>query len=101
GDAYEVTQAPGPFQFAQAGPPPQDQAITASGTTISATEGVAFTDKTVATFTDPDQASTAAEYSATIDWGDGSSSSGTVAQTGPGSFDVRGSHTYTEEKTYA
>ena len=48
-----------------------DPPITASGVTFNATEGTAFTG-TVATFTDPDPLSTAAEYDATIDWGDSS-----------------------------
>ncbi len=77
---------------------PTDPPITASGTTISATEGIAF-NGTVATFTDPDTAATAGEYSATIDWGDSSATStGTVTGSG-GSFTVSGSHLYAEEKS--
>jgi hypothetical protein len=75
-----------------------DRAITASGTNISASEGKPFTGP-VASFTDPDTSSTAAEYSATIVWGDGSSSAGTITG-GSGTFSVAGSHTYAEEKTY-
>jgi len=100
GDAYEVTQAPGPFQFAQAGPPPEDQPITASGTTFNAVEGARFS-STVATFTDPDPNSTAIEYAATIDWGDGSSSPGTISGPPGGPFTVSDTHTYTEDGTYA
>ena len=74
--------------------------ITAQGSPISATEGTSFSGK-VATFFDPDPKSTAAEYSATIDWGDGSSSPGTISQTGTSasgnSFEVDGAHTYAEE----
>jgi len=72
-----------------------DGAITAVGTNISASEGKLFTG-TVASFTDPDTSSTAAEYSATVGWGDGSSSAGTITG-GSGSFSVAGSHTYAEE----
>src|SRR6266576_2511539 len=54
---------------------------------------------TVATFTDPDSSATASEYSATIEWGDGTSSSGTVSGSG-GSFSVSGGHTYADEGTY-
>jgi len=50
---------------------PADPAITATGTAVSSTEGKPFSG-TVATFTDPDTTATASEYSATIDWGDGS-----------------------------
>ena len=73
------------------------QAITAAGTTIAPTEGVAFTG-TVATFTDPDPAGTPAEYSATIDWGDGTPiSDGAISKTPEGTFTITGSHTYTDE----
>lgn len=75
-----------------------DRAITVSGTNVSASEAKPFTG-TVATITDPDTNATAAEYSATISWGDGSSSSGTVSGTG-GQFTVSGTHTYLEEGTY-
>jgi hypothetical protein len=53
----------------------------------------------VASFTDPDPHATAGDYSATINWGDGSSSTGTIAANG-GGFDVSASHTYAEEGTY-
>jgi hypothetical protein len=99
GDGYEVTQAPGPFQFAQTGGAPQDESITASGTTFTATEGASFAG-TVATFADPDTAATAAEYAATIDWGDGSATTSGVITGGAGSFNVSGTHTYTEEGGY-
>jgi hypothetical protein len=54
----------------------------------------------VATFTDPDPNSTAAEYKATIEWGDSSSSEGTVSGPTGGPFTVSGSHTYAEEGEY-
>jgi hypothetical protein len=76
---------------------PADQAISATGTAVSATEGVAFNGP-VATFTDPDATATAGEYTATITWGDASSSPGTVSLSG-GVFTVSGSHTYAEEGT--
>src|SRR2546425_541549 len=79
-DNYETTQAPGPFQFFEAAPP-SEQAITATGMTFSATEGTSFTGP-VASFTDPATAATAAEYSATIDWGDGSSLDTTAVVSG-------------------
>jgi hypothetical protein len=66
---------------------------------ISATEGMPLTGVLVATVSDPDTASTASEYSAQIEWGDGSTSSGTIAG-GGGSFFVTGNHTYAEEGTY-
>jgi hypothetical protein len=76
-----------------------DQAITASGTTVSLTEGAKFSGK-VATFSDPDTSATASEYTATIEWGDSTSSTGTVSGSG-GSFEVSGEHTYADEGSYA
>jgi hypothetical protein len=73
--------------------------ITATGKTISATEGASFSGA-VASFTDPDTAATAGEYTATITWGDGASSTGTVTGPSGGAFTVSGSHTYAEEGTY-
>jgi hypothetical protein len=75
-----------------------DPAIAAQSTTITATEAAAFTDGKVASFTDPTSYSTADEYTASIDWGDGTAAtSGTIVKSGPGAFDVSGSHTYAEE----
>jgi hypothetical protein len=88
-----------------------DQAIVASGTSFTATEGKPFVGQKVASFCDPDPMSTAAEYNAIIDWGDTTSSPPppvNIVPTGPGpcgsgtgqTFDVTGDHTYTEENTY-
>jgi hypothetical protein len=73
--------------------------ITVKGTTFGAVEGNSVS-AVVATVDDPDPASTAGEYSATIDWGDGSSSAGTLSGPTGGPFDVNGTHTYVEEGTY-
>jgi hypothetical protein len=55
---------------------------------------------TVASFTHGDGTEPASEFSATIDWGDGSSSSaGTVTQTGA-TYTVQGTHTYTDERPF-
>jgi len=72
-----------------------DQAVAATATNFSSTEGKPFAG-TVATFTDTDTNATAADYSATISWGDGGSSTGTVTG-GSGSFSVSAGHTYSEE----
>jgi Bacterial Ig-like domain (group 1) len=72
---------------------------TATGKDVSATEGQSFT-APVATFHDPDTAATANEYSATINWGDASSSSGTITSNGGGDFTVSGTHIYAEEGSY-
>ena len=54
-----------------------------------------LTGMTVATFTQPG-AQPASAFTATIDWGDGTSSAGVVAG-GGGSYAVLGSHTYADE----
>ena len=74
--------------------------ITASGTAVTATEGLVYTGPT-ATFSDPDPTATPAEYSATINWGDGSpATSGTVTGPTGGPFTINGSHSYVEEGSY-
>jgi YVTN family beta-propeller protein len=90
----------GPFGVAIT-PLRADAPITATGTTFGATEGVTFTG-TVATFSDPDPASTAGEYSATIDWGDSTPTTpGTISGPTGGPFTVSGTHMYAEQGTYA
>jgi hypothetical protein len=74
--------------------------ITAVGKNVSAVEGAPFSGVPVATFTDPDPAATAAEYTATIAWGDTTSSAGTISGPTGGPFTVTGSHTYLEEGIY-
>ena len=71
----------------------------AAATPITATEGTSFSGQ-VATFTEPDASAPASQYTATINWGDSSSSAGTV--TGPvgGPFAINGTHTYAEEGSY-
>lgn len=69
-------------------------------TGLSVTAGAAFSG-TVAHFTDIDPGGVKADYSGTIDWGDGSSPiTATISGTGP-TEDVQGSHTYTAVGTYS
>jgi hypothetical protein len=70
-----------------------DGALTATGVNFNATQGTGFSG-TVATFTDADPGGTASDYSATISWGDGNSSAGTISGPSGGSFSVNGTHTY-------
>jgi hypothetical protein len=65
---------------------------------INAAEGIGFTAK-VASFTDANPLAATTDYTATIDWGGGSSSPGTVVANGAGGFDVMGTYTYAEEGT--
>lgn len=70
--------------------------ISGNGNDLSLVEGSAFNGQT-ATFTDSD--TTESGFAASIDWGDGTSSTGTVSG-GSGSFAVSGSHTYADEGSY-
>jgi len=68
--------------------------INPHGTTITFTPNTALTNVTVATFTDPtNTANTADDFTAVIDWGDGTTTAGSV-QGSAGSFSIVGSHTY-------
>jgi hypothetical protein len=78
--------------------PDTDPVITASGTTLTAIEDTGFTN-TVATFVDPDPAASASEFLATIAWGDGSSSAGTISGPTGGPFSISGTHTYASAAT--
>ena len=77
-----------------------DASLTATGSAITATEGAGF-NGVVATFTDANPNSTAADFSATIIWGDGHTSNGTVAVNPTGGFTVTGSNTYLDEGSYS
>ena len=74
--------------------------VAASGTpvTLPALQGQALNGVTVASFTDGDAGGVAGDWTASIDWGDGTVSDGTVTADDSGgsgnSFLVVGSHTY-------
>jgi hypothetical protein len=73
-----------------------DGALTAGTPTksFSATAGQATT-QVVGSFTDAaGSQAKVADFTASIKWGDDATSSGTIAQTAAGAFDVSGSHTY-------
>jgi hypothetical protein len=73
--------------------------LNAQAQPVAAVAGQAFTNQTVATFTDSDPNATPADFTANIDWGDGSTSSGTITAAGSGTFDVLGTHTYANAGT--
>jgi hypothetical protein len=70
----------------------ESDALSGTPVAFSAHQGAAFTGA-VATFTDADAGNVAADFAAIIQWGDGTTSAGTVTG-GGGSFTVSGSHTY-------
>jgi len=67
--------------------------LAGQGTTLAAAAGVLIDNASVATFTDTDTAAQASEFTATINWGDGTTSTGTIAGSN-GLLAVSGSHTY-------
>jgi YVTN family beta-propeller protein len=73
-----------------------DANLDATGQNSNGQEGIPLS-SAVALFTDADPNGTTSDYTATINWGDGSpASSGTISPT----FAVNGSHTYAEEGAY-
>ena len=79
-----------------------DAALHASVVSISGTEGAATGSITVARFLDDDPTGTAANYTANIDWGDGSAvEAGSIVAKPGGVFEVTSAgHTYAEEGDY-
>lgn len=67
--------------------------IVPSPVTVSPVVGAPFSG-VVATFTDTNQLAQASDFTATINWGDGQITSGTVALSPTQGFQVAGSHTY-------
>jgi glucose/arabinose dehydrogenase len=78
-----------------------DAALQGTATPVNAVEGQAVTNVQVATFTDADPAGTANDYTATVRWGDGETSTGSISASGNG-FVVTASkpHPYAEQGSY-
>lgn len=68
-------------------------ALVASGSAFPAKQNVALAGQLVASFTDPEGNVNPAAYTASIHWGDGSTSGGAITYSA-GAFAVRGDHTY-------
>ena len=67
--------------------------------TVDGTEGLQLTATTVATFTASDPGTTS-DFTASITWGDGTTSAGTVISTGANAYAVLGTHTYAFANDY-
>jgi uncharacterized protein (TIGR03118 family) len=80
-----------------------DAALTATGTTLNASQNRVFNNVIVATFTDANPAGNPGDFTATIDWGDGITSVGRVERAGKGGtgFQVVGSHVYRAPGAFA
>jgi hypothetical protein len=77
-----------------------DAPLKANGKHVESTAGTAFT-KMLASFHDENHLSTGSDFTATVDWGDGSPlEAGTIVANGDGSFRVVGTHTYATTGSY-
>jgi hypothetical protein len=76
----------------------QFAAIAGSARPIKAEAGRPFSG-TIATFQDANALDQAINFTATISWGDGTTSGGTVLSDGSGGFVIQGTHTYTSADT--
>jgi streptogramin lyase len=74
-------------------------AIGGTGQNFTATHAVEFTGE-VASFVDGTPTATQSDFTATIYWGDGAKSAGTITGSPGGPFDVSGSHTYSSAGTF-
>jgi hypothetical protein len=77
-----------------------DLPIRSEGTTIQAVTGAAFVGQ-LAEFKDENELSQAPDFTASIDWGDGTPITSGVIGGKDGNFDVTGNHTYTSPGTFA
>jgi hypothetical protein len=77
-----------------------DAPLAATGTSFTALRKAPFT-QTVATFTDANPGGKVAEFRATIAWGDGQTSAGTITAQPSGGFTVAGSHAYDRKGSFA
>ena len=92
-----VQQAPSGSQASGGGTATiADAALTATGMRLSTSKTV---HTVVATFSDADPGGTAADYTASIRWGDGTTTTGSIAPSGTG-FSVTGSHVYHKSGTF-
>ncbi|HWB13519.1 MAG TPA: DUF4214 domain-containing protein [Pirellulales bacterium] len=76
----------------------EDATLSATGTAVTTAAGSAFSGA-VASFTDANPGATGSDFTASIDWGDGTTTAGTVASNGSGGFSVNGTHTYAASGT--
>ena len=76
-----------------------DAPLTAKGRNVSPSQGSkTFNNVTLATFTDANLLATAADFTATVNWGDGTVSTAQVVANSDGSFSVIASHSYGNAK---
>ena len=76
-----------------------DVPLSGTPAAVTAVAGIPFSGS-VASFSDGNPLASAADFSATINWGDGTPSSNATVTTGPGGFVVTGGHTYATIGSY-
>ena len=76
------------------------ESISGAGIELDGFERLPLNDAAVATFISSNAAEPVSAFAATIHWGDGAISPGTISGSGP-SFTVSGSHTYLDEGLFA
>jgi hypothetical protein len=79
---------------------PIDAPLSGTGYDLAATVGSPISNQYVSAFVDPDPTSTPQDFSVTINWGDNTTSRGTVVSSLIEGYEVEGSHTYTKSGTF-
>jgi ELWxxDGT repeat protein len=97
--SVSVTDGGGPASTAQTTVTVHDAPIHAQRVHIRTTVGQSFNGP-VARFHDDNPLSKLGEFSAQINWGDGSTSAGTIQANGQGNYVVLGSHTFAHAHSY-
>jgi hypothetical protein len=77
-----------------------DAPLSPAPQTVNMVEGTKYTNLVVGGFNDDNPFANPGDFSATIDWGDGKTTAGSVSSLGSGQFTVSGTKLYTEEGIY-
>ena len=97
---YTVTAAGNTVTTGTARIAVSEAALTALAKPVSLIVGQTFSG-VVATITDANTTEIATELTASINWGDGTTSAGQVVRTGPGTFNITGSHAYAKAGSFS
>lgn len=76
-----------------------ESSLSASSANFTVPENAAATTVTTATFSDPGSSDPASDFTASIDWGDGTTTAGVVTG-GAGNYAVTGTHAYLDEGSF-
>jgi Big-like domain-containing protein len=99
--SLNVDQTPASFTWQVTTAPPSGDTLTATnGDPVNGSEGQALSRLRLGTFTDSNKVAVASDFTATINWGDGSNSENATVTGRRGNFTATGSHTFTTPGTY-